>query len=238
MGHLYKNCLLNKKESGGDKGKDTLQKNTQAQGSPPVGEEAANLARSEALPVPSKVTRKKQGKAPIGAPSPPLTRERVAVGAAFSMGMLNTNSSSVYSNVSPHCIGTSSDHFFLVQYFTHTFNPPKAVECPMKPSSPTISCTQPSFPDEPPPNSHLYVPPSHSSPPPFRYTTRARSRSQVPDSLGIGLITSPPPLKMTRGRPSSLSIAKLQAGEESIVGNQHSIDWVLRAMNTQELPPP
>lgn len=158
MGHLYKDCPLNKKVREGAKGMETLQKNSQAQGSLPVVEQATNLAHSEALPVPTEVTKKKWGKAPIGTPSPPLTRARAAAEAAFSTGMSNTNSSSVYSNVSLYCIDTSSVQFYSTQSLAHTFNPPIAVDFPIKPSSPTISYTQPSFPDEPPPTSLIHAP--------------------------------------------------------------------------------
>lgn len=44
--------------------------------------------------------------------------------------------------------------------------------------------------------------------------------------------TPPIPLEPPRGRPSSLSKAKLQAGEEITSGRQHTISQVLRALNT------
>jgi len=171
VGHLFKECPLNKKASEREKGKVTPQKISYAQGSPPVAKEAAILAHSDAEKEPTKEIRKKRGKAPFSPPSPPLTRERAAIEAALSMGMLNSTPSSTYYIASSHYIDTNT-----VWPHIHTYNPPISLECPFKPSSPIISCTPPLFPKDPQPIPHIHDHTPHQALHPI----------DTPSALGFG----------------------------------------------------
>lgn len=52
-----------------------------------IEEEVNHMVQAITEKVPSKEVRKKHGKSAYGPPSPPLTRSRAAIEAAFSTGM-------------------------------------------------------------------------------------------------------------------------------------------------------
>jgi len=108
VGHIFKDCRLNRKARDGEKEKVNPQKISHSQGSPPVAKEAIKLTQVDAEKAPSKEPRKKRGKGPFGPPSPPFTRARAVAEATFSTGMLDLSSSSAYSTSSSFCITSNN----------------------------------------------------------------------------------------------------------------------------------
>jgi len=208
VGHLFKDCPLISKERNGNKGQTVPTKNplatTRHNYSHEVTAHTAHEAAGNSLAL---ETPKKRRKASYYPTSPPLNRSREATKAALSSGMSSSEPCSVQFSHSSYCMDVSMGSQ-QSSSFLSSRPPPITLACPLQPPPPTFSYTPPSFPEAIPSASSDF---GHGTLP-HKYQLRSLSRSWAPNSIGIGLVSTPIPLNPPRGQPTSVSKTKQQAG--------------------------
>ena len=209
VGHLAKNCPLNKKAEDTPRGTPAptrtaspITSHTPSAGPPPpTSSPVVDLGHRQ--------------------PSPPLTRARSAAEAGTVSGSLN-----------PPLLSS-----FDVMHVNGSSPQPSMIHCALT-SSPHICNTEPIISTSSPAASS-YLPPLEPSPPHSYFLRSRNPVKEPSDRhSGLGIVIPEGGSLTTRGRKSHLSKAIKQAGAEVVSGRQSTIDGVLRAGHTPRGVPP
>lgn len=209
VGHLFKDCPLNKSQEGS-----------------PIISPAASRGVSPTIPRPPQSSAAPQGapeKAEVlktAPPSPPLTRARAAAAATHAPGT---------SLIPPsYSLDLSSVY---VDSIACTM-----AQCTI-PTPPLIPSTAP--PSFPPTSSPSSISSSRSTPShPYSLHPRSSQLEASETQFGLGLVPLGPGFLSSRGHKSNLNKAIRHAGTEVATGCQATIDGVLRASKPPKIGPP
>lgn len=209
MGHLFKDCPLNKTREVSPKITPISSRGV----SPIIPRPSQGSASARGSPV-------KAGSQGRGTSSPPMMRARAATAAAQTSGTVQTPSS--------FSLGISSD--IVISNASCTM-----AHCSI--TSPHLnSSTNP--PTLPPSHSPSSLSSSrNTSSHPYSLRPRPHPSNSSGTQAGLGIIPLGLESLTSRGRKSDLSKAIWQAGAEVASGCQSTIDEVLRASKTPSGPP-